>query len=83
MARKLFCEISPFAYKISAARMVGKRRLEDAFSKRNFAKTRQAEKLPILIYSHNSLIRRRLGSVDMELQEHKAVNLAIAAPKVS
>ena len=83
MARKLFCEISPLAYKLSTARLVGKRKLKDAFSKRKFAKVRQAEKLPVLLYSHNSLIRRRLGKVDMELQEHKAANLSIAAPKVN
>lgn len=34
-------------------------------------------------YSHKSLIRRKLGNVDMQLQENKAVNLAIAAPKIN
>lgn len=83
MARKLFSEISPVTYKIAVARLIMKRHLEDAFSGRKFAKVRQAEKLPILIYAHKSLIRRRLGNVDMELQNNKAVNLGIAAPKVN
>ena len=39
--------------------------------------------LPISIYKHNSLIRRQLGNVDMQLQENKAVNLALAAPKMN
>ncbi len=83
MARKLFCEISPVTYKISVARLIIKRDLEDAFSRRQFAKSKQEEKLPVLIYSHNSLIRRKLGNVDMTLQDNKAVNLGIAAPKVN
>ena len=48
-----------------------------------FATERCEQPLPYLIYSHNSLIRRKLGNVDMTLQENKAVNLGIAAPKVS
>lgn len=83
MARKLFCEISPITNKISVARLIMKRNIEDAFSKRKFAKTKQKDKLPVVIYSHKSLIRRRLGNVDMELQNNKAVNLGIAAPKVN
>lgn len=39
--------------------------------------------MPVLVYSHKSLIRRKLGNVDAQLQENKAVNLSIAAPKVS
>lgn len=83
MARKLFCEISPAAYRISVARLILKRRITDAVSPAKFAGVRQEEKLPVVIYAHNSLIRRRLGNVDMELQNNKAVNLGIAAPKVN
>ncbi len=83
MARKLFCELSPTCYRISVKRLILKRNITDAFSGRKFAVVRQEEKLPVLIYSHNSLIRRRLGNVDMELQNNKAQNLAIAAPKVN
>lgn len=59
-----------------------KRKVSDFLSDTRFAAERSAEKLPVLAFSHNSLIRRRLGNVDMELQENKAVNLSIAAPKV-
>lgn len=83
MARKLFCEISPLTYKISLVKCRTIRRLQDAFSRTHFAKTKQAEPLPVLIYKHNSLIRRRLGNTEMELQENKAVNLALSAPKVN
>lgn len=83
MDRKLFCEICPAFYRISVARLILKRHMLDAFSGTRFARTRREEKLPVLVYSHNSLIRRRLGNVDMELQNNKAVNLSIAAPKVN
>ena len=43
-----------------------------------FAKQRSEQSLPFVIYRHNSLIRRRLGNVDMQLQENKAVNLSLA-----
>ena len=83
MARKLFCETAPLTYKISEMRMIMKRDLEDAFSRTKIAKDKFDGKLPVVVYSHKSLIRRRLGNVDMELQENKAVNLGIAAPKVN
>ena len=50
---------------------------------RKLAKIRQSEVLEYVVYKHNSLIRRKLGNVDMQLQENKAVNLSIAAPKIS
>ncbi|MBG6223868.1 vancomycin resistance protein YoaR [Arthrobacter sp. CAN_A2] len=34
------------------------------------------------VYRHTSLIRRRLGNVDTELQDNKAVSLGHTAPKI-
>ena len=59
------------------------RHLKDLFSKERFAHDKSSDRLPVLIKKHNSLIRRRLGNVDMQLQENKAVNLSIAAPCVN
>lgn len=83
MGRKLFCEISPLTYEISMEKEILKRNLKDFFSKNKYAKTKIEEKLPITIYKHNSLIRRKLGNVNMELQENKAENLKLTAPKIS
>ena len=87
MPRKLFCEISPTTYRISVRKNILQRMLKDAWRKAggqvSFARERSAEPLPVCVYAHRSLIRRRLGNVDMELQENKAVNLALAAPKVN
>ena len=80
--RKLFCEISPLTYKISTYKCIALRKLQDTFYKETFSKAKCEELLPVVVYKHNSLIRRRLGNVDLHLQENKAVNLAIAAPKV-
>lgn len=81
MARKLFCQLGPWAYWLSRRKEVLRRKLYDR-ARGPFAVQRQPEPLPALVYRHRSLIRRRLGQVDMALQENKAVNLALAAPKV-
>ena len=83
MARKLFCELSPLTYKISSLKCILFRNVKDLFSVKHLAKVKQQELLPIVIYKHNSLIRRKLGNTQMELQENKAVNLALSSPKVS
>lgn len=83
MKRKLFCEISPLTYKISTYKCITIRNIKDFFNRVNFAKTKSPTPLPVLIYSHKSLIRRQLGNVDLQLQENKATNLAISAPKVT
>lgn len=79
----MFYQISPLTYKISRFKEIQKRKIKDLFSKKKFAKTFSDEILPVIIYKHNSLIRRKLNNVDQDLQNNKAVNLAIAAPKVS
>lgn len=82
MKRKLFCELSPTTYRLSVAKNRAQRRLKDRLSGAVFAQ-KKGQPLPVTVYRHASLIRRTLGSVDPRLQENKAVNLAIAAPKVS
>lgn len=83
MSRKLFCQISPLTYKISTLKSCALRSVQDLFSGQRFSKAKQEERLPVIVYKHNSLIRRKLGNTQMELQENKAVNLALSAPKVN
>jgi len=83
MSRKLFCELSPLTYKLSVIKCILIRFVKDLFSGEKIARNKQEEPLAFVIYSHKSLIRRKLGDVDPELQENKAVNLGIAAPKVT
>ena len=82
MKRKLFCEISPFTYRLSMEKEILKRHLKDFSQKTCFAKERDEASLPVLVYRHNSLIRRRLGNVNMQLQENKATNLALAVKHI-
>ena len=83
MKRKLFCEISPMTYAISRRKCIIERSVKNLVHSGSYAKTRQTDSLEYVIYRHNSLIRRKLGNVDMQLQENKAVNLSIAAPKIT
>ena len=82
MSRKLFCELSPFTYRLSMEKEILKRHLKDFSSKTRFARERTATVLPVLVYQHASLIRRRLGNVNMQLQENKAINLALAVKNI-
>ena len=59
-----------------------KRHLKDFLRKTCFAQERTTDSLPVLIYQHKSLIRRRLGNVNMQLQENKATNLALAVSHI-
>ncbi|HWP80426.1 MAG TPA: VanW family protein [Candidatus Acidoferrum sp.] len=59
------------------------RSVKNLLSGQRIARTRQSDPLPFELYAHKSLIRRKLGNVAPELQENKAVNLGIAAPKVT
>lgn len=59
-----------------------KRHLTDLTKGVRFAQERTKSELPAVVYRHNSLIRRRLGNVNMQLQENKAVNLALAVTHI-
>ena len=82
MKRLLFCEICPFTYRLSMEKEIVKRHLKDLSQKTSFAKERKEKSLPVVVYRHNSLIRRRLGNVNMQLQENKATNLALAVSHI-
>ena len=82
MSRKLFCELCPFTYRLSMEKEILKRRMQDLVQRVPFATQRTKEQLPVLVYRHNSLIRRRLGNVNMQLQENKATNLALAVKHI-
>lgn len=48
----------------------------------NFAKDYRKIPLDHLVYAQKSLILRRLGNVDIHLQENKAVNLQLASKHI-
>lgn len=83
MRRKLFCEISPWTFRLSVEKCILARKLSDKLKMVRFAQTKSSAPLPVVVYRHNSLIRRKLGNTDLALQENKAVNLSLAAPGVN
>ena len=82
MKRILFCELCPFAYRLSMEKEILKRHFKDLLTHTAFAQERTNDSLPVVVYRHNSLIRRRLGNVNMQLQENKATNLALAVKHI-
>ncbi|AJT40770.1 VanW family protein [Psychromicrobium lacuslunae] len=82
MSRRLFSELHPVTYAISVQKMRFIRRVHNWVHRASFARQDHSQELPVLIYRHNSLIRRTLGNTATELQDNKAVSLGIAAPKV-
>ena len=80
--RRLFCELGPFAFWLSRQKGIWQRHLRDAFSPLRFCKERQAASYPVLVFQHESRIRRKLAGVDPVLQNNKATNLALAAPSI-
>jgi len=83
MGRKLFCEISPLSYAVSAQKEILLRHVRDLFSRERFASVREETPLPCLVKSHASLLLRRLNGVDMALQENKVTNIALACGKIN
>ncbi|MBR4205213.1 MAG: VanW family protein [Clostridia bacterium] len=87
MARRLFCELSPWAYSLSVKKGIFLRRSRDfvssLFGRTRFARRRETEPLPVIVKSHTSPVLRKLHGVDMKLQENKAKNLELAAEKLN
>ncbi len=83
MGRKLFCELSPLTYHLSVQKNILIRNIKNFLGNLKFAQEKSSEKLPFIVKEHSSVIRRVLGNVDMTLQDNKAKNLALAAPKIN
>jgi len=80
---KLFCEINPFCYAISEKKEHFKRYIKDWFSKDRFSKTKQQERLAVIVSSHRSHLIKRAPGVDPVSQENKAVNVRLACEKIN
>lgn len=82
MGRMLFSDISPLTYRIAVQRQRMQRCFTDMYGREDFASWRSEENLPVTLYRHNSLIRRKLGNTEQDSQEGKARSLALSAPHV-
>lgn len=82
LLKRRLSEIHPIFFHTRVAQLRLDRYLKDMLGRVKFAEGREQDPLPVTIKRHQSLLRRRLGDSDPELQENKVVNLAIAAPTI-
>lgn len=80
---KLFCEISPTTYKISMQKEVCKRHIKNFLYKGTIAKTKQEEKLPVLVSDYSCNLIKRAPGIDLTLQQNKAVNIMLACQRIN
>src|SRR5215213_11320923 len=76
--KKRLSEIHPIFYHTRIWQMRLSRKLADARNSVKFACEQPAESLPFTVKNHQSLLRRKLGTLDMRFQENKVTNLEIA-----
>ncbi len=82
LLKRRLSEIHPVFFYTRVAQLRLKRRLSDILAGVTFAHHRSDELFPVTIKKHQSLLRRKLGDSDPQLQENKVINLAIAAPTI-
>jgi vancomycin resistance protein VanW len=75
-------EIHPVVYKTRIKQKRAFRRLGDASKRVRFASHTNQDELTFTCKKHQSLLRRRLGNSDPQLQENKVENLKIACPTI-
>ena len=78
MARKLLSQRHPLLYFISVSIKRIRRRLHWYFGPDTFVSTFSIEKLPFRIKKHQSVLLKKLGESDQQLQINKITNLSIA-----
>src|SRR4051812_22078815 len=76
--KKRLSEIHPIFYHTRVWQMRLARRISDAKKSVAFASEQREETLPFTVKNHQSLLRRKLGSLDMRYQENKVTNLELA-----
>lgn len=81
MKRRL-SEIHPFFYHARIWQKRTFRHIADLPRFGRFTSEKRAEDLPFTCKKHKSLLRRRLGNSDPQLQENKVKNLRIACPTI-
>lgn len=81
--RKLFCQRNALFYKISVMKETFKRHLKNSFSTIKFAKTKNIEPLPVLVFEYESILIKTGKGIDITLQQNKAVNIKLASKKIN
>lgn len=80
--RKRLSEIHPIFYHTRIKQKRFFRLMSDLSKRTKFASERISESFPYSCKRHQSLLRRKLGNSDPQLQENKVENLKIACPTI-
>lgn len=83
MKRKLISQLHPILYFISVWYRRFLRYVVWFLGPQSFADCRTSSRLPYRIKKHQSVLVRKLGDSDMELQNNKITNLKIALEKIT
>lgn len=80
--KRLFCELGPAAYVISAKKQILIRKLRNLMGKDRFATMRSTDLLPETVWRHNSGMIKRGPGIDPVLQRNKADNIRLACSRI-
>ena len=81
--RKLLSQQHPYLYFLAVWTRRLKRRIEWVFDNKKYSKTRHDDKLKFRIKKHQSVLLKKLGENNEELQLNKVTNLKIAAAQIN
>ena len=81
--RKLFCEINPVFYEISAKKEQLKYNLKSLVKKEKLARSFSQKKLKKVISKYTSHIIKRAAGVDPQSQENKKINIILSCKKIN
>jgi len=80
--KKRLSEIHPIFYYTRIWQKRFFRQLADLPKTGKFASEKSTESFPFTVKKHQSLLRRKLGNSDPQLQENKIINLGISCPTI-
>lgn len=80
---KLFCELNPTCYAISLQKEIIKRHIRNMLRPGKLATRKTDTPLPHLVAEHSCNMIKRAPGVNLEHQENKAVNIAIACSQIT
>lgn len=80
--RKLLSQRHPALYFIAVWLRRIKRQLEWKIDSKKYSKQKKIEKLPFRVKKHQSVLLKKLGESDIQLQINKVTNLKIAAARI-
>lgn len=81
--RKLLSQYHPILYFLAVWARRIKRQIEWRLDSKNYAKQKNQNPLPFRIKKHQSVLLKKLGESDMQLQINKVTNLKIAVKKLN